>query len=218
MRKGSNLTCGLRRKALFCKLLRPMSIRDLMEFVLWGGPPLLQLGIVALMRRRRLEREFPLFFAYTLAHLFRFPILYFIYHLPRPHYALYFYSYWAAEVVTAALSFAVIYEIYAHVFRPYDALRGLGNVMFRWTLAVMFLVGALVAASSTGGEAARILRGVLAFDQCAAIVMGGLLFFLFLFMSYFGLTWRDFGFGIAIGLGLYTTVDLAASAIRIHWG
>lgn len=218
MRPRLNHPCGLRRKALFCKPLQPMSVGQLVGYTLWGLPPLLQLGIAALMRRRRLEREFPLFLTYTLVHLFRFPILYFIYHLPRPNYVLYFYSYWAAEVVTASLSFAVIHEIYKHVFRRYDALRTLGNLMFRWTLAVMFLIAAVVAASSVGDETDRILRGVMAFDQSVAVVLGGLIFFLFLFTSYFGLTWRDFAFGIAIGLALYTTVDLAAMAIRIHWG
>jgi hypothetical protein len=44
-------------------------------------------------------------------------------------------------------------------------------------------------------------------------VQSGLLVLLFLFASYFGLTWRNYVFGIALGFGLIATVELLASAL-----
>jgi hypothetical protein len=42
----------------------------------------------------------------------------------------------------------------------------------------------------------------------------GLLLALFAFSRYLGLSWRSYAFGIALGLGLFATVNLGTSAIR----
>ena len=195
-----------------------MSIQFWTGQALWIAPALMQLALAMLRRRRRLERDFPLFFVYLLSQLVRFAVLYFIGNLPGRHYALYFYTYWTANAVDSVFVFGVVNEIYAHVLRPYEALRGLNETIFRWSFAVMLLVSVLVAASSGGENEAWVVRGVLMFDQSTAVVIGGVLFLLFLFSSYLGLKWRDFVFGIALGLALFTIVEVTAIAIRIRWG
>src|SRR5438445_10901469 len=50
-------------------------------YALWIVLPLLQSAIAHRMWIRRLYREYPLFFAYTISHLVRFAILFYSYHL-----------------------------------------------------------------------------------------------------------------------------------------
>ncbi len=86
--------------------------------------PALQLTICVVMLRRKLIREFPCFFGYTMYHVFRYAALFTV-RLTMPR-AAYFDSYWLAQMISAILGFAVIHEIYQHVFRNYEALRTLG--------------------------------------------------------------------------------------------
>ena len=46
----------------------------------------------------------------------------------------------------------------------------------------------------------------------------GLLVFLFLLSFYFGLPWRNHVFGIALGFGLFASIELVASAVRSQIG
>ena len=64
----------------------------------------------------------------------------------------------------------------------------------------------------------RILSGVYVVDRTISIIQCGLLLFLFLFSSYFGLSWRSYVLGIAIGLGFYSVVHLATSSIWMRAG
>jgi len=42
--------------------------------------------------------------------------------------------------------------------------------------------------------------------------------FLFLASFYFGLPWQDLRFGIGFGFGVFTSIELAAVAVRLHVG
>ncbi len=55
-------------------------------------------------------------------------------------------------------------------------------------------------------------------EEAARVVEVGLLVFLFAFSRAFGLHWRQSIFGIALGLGAFTSVDLAAVAMHTHIG
>jgi hypothetical protein len=55
-------------------------------------------------------------------------------------------------------------------------------------------------------------------DRTALILQTGLLAGLFLFSRYLTLSWRNQVFGIALGLGVYATVDLVAAAILSQTG
>ena len=49
------------------------------------------------------------------------------------------------------------------------------------------------------------------------MVQCGLLLALLLFSRFMGLSWRRSAFGIALGLGILTSVDLATSALRAEF-
>jgi hypothetical protein len=90
---------------------------------LWLAPHLLQLVLAAVIIKRRLHRQFPLFLSYTLYQAFSNLVLFALDHSGKVsadafHLAINF-----DAVVSIALRFAVIYEIFVVVIQPYEALK-----------------------------------------------------------------------------------------------
>jgi len=59
------------------------------------------------------------------------------------------------------------------------------------------------------------LSGIMILDRSVAIMQAGLLLFLFLFSRMFGLSWRSFTLGIALGFGIFASTELAYWAVRL---
>jgi hypothetical protein len=125
---------------------------------------------------------------------------------------------WIALSVSIALRFAIIHEIFAQVFRPYPGLKELSRLLLLWGSVVLVLVAVGVAAYAPGDTTPPILAGIHVVDRAVGLVQSGLLVFLFLFASYFRLSWKSYVYGIAVGMGMFASVDLATSAIRVASG
>ena len=167
------------------------------------------------MRRRHLHRELPAFFAYAIFTAMRTPILFFV---SRSHMDIYSYFYWTAEGVSAALGFAAIYEVFARLFRAYEATNRLGSLLFRWAAAGFVLLAVVAAALAHQSDENWLEAGIPAVTQGVRLVQCGLLLFLFVFACFSGLAWRSHLFGIAVGFGLFAGVQLAAAAMGAHMG
>ena len=187
---------------------------SLLWHYLWIAPHVLQVIIAAVMIRRRLVREFPIFLAYTIFEFVQGGTLFILDHSARVSPYQYWEAYWLAQGVSIVLRFAIIYEIFSHLFRSYPALQELSQIMFRWATVVLVLAALAVAAYAPGDGAHLIISGVKIVDRTVGVVQSGLLVFLFLCASYFRLSWRSYVFGIAVGMGIFASVDLATSAIR----
>jgi hypothetical protein len=122
------------------------------------------------------------------------------------------------QVLSIALRFAIIHEIFSQVFRPYPGLGELSRRLLRWASVVLVLVAIVVAAYAPGDATHPILSGINVIARAVGLVQSGLLVFLFLFSSYFGLSWKNYVYGIAVGMGIFASVDLATSAIRLATG
>jgi hypothetical protein len=166
---------------------------------------------------RKLYREYPVFLAYTVSHVVRFVVLLYVHHQGSQE--AYRYTFLGAEALDAALAFAVIYELYWHLFRAYEGVQKLGGMVFRWAAVVLLAVAVLTAAASPAAtDSSRVLAGLFTLDRGVSIVRGGLLLLLFLFSSFLGLKWKHFAFGIAAGFALHSSVELATFALRTHLG
>lgn len=186
-----------------------------LEYSVWLLTLILQLLIMIFMIRRRLLRDFPIFFAYTAFHVFRSCALFAIH---GSGYNTYFYSYWIAQAISTVLAFAVTYELFSHAFRPYTGLRNLGRLLFQMALVGLLFVAVLIAGSDPGTEAHPAVTVVLLLERSVDVVRVGLVVFLFVVSSYLGLRLRDRVFGIALGFGIYAAVILVAVALRTHLG
>jgi hypothetical protein len=185
-------------------------------YALWLVLPVLQSAIGYRMWTRRLYRDYPLFFAYTIDHLLSFLVLFYCYQVGIRD--VYRYAYLGSEAVNAALKFGVICELFSHVFRAYGGIRELGFALLRWASVILLLIAVIVAASTSGSDSDKFLAGLFAMERSVELVQGGLLFFLFILSSSLGLQWKHHTLGIALGFGVVTSVDLATFTLRAQLG
>jgi len=191
----------------------PLSLTD---YLLWVTGEILLVMACAAILRRRLAYQFPVFFVYAAFHVLRTVVLFTIHLLQLQHrmsYADYFYAYWMTQAVSIVLGFAVIHEIYCGVFQHYDALRRLGGILFACA-GIAVLVLAVWTASAPGAETG-IVGVVLLLERSVRLMQCGLVLFLFLAAFYFGLPWQNYRFGIALGFGVFASIELAA--VAVHW-
>jgi hypothetical protein len=188
---------------------------QLASSLLWCAHPALQAIVAIVMYQRKLQKTFPVFFAYIIAQIAIFAI---VFPLQKSgDYSAYFYAFWATNALSVVLGFKVIHEIFLDVFRPYHTLRDLGTVLFRWAGLVMLMVAAVVAASTAGGGADPLLNAILTLQRSVRVVQVGLVLFLLVFSRYLGISWKQKSFGIALGFGGFAGVELALIAWN-WWG
>jgi len=184
-------------------------------YFFWSSTLLIQLGTSIIMAKKRLFRELPVFFSYTVFHVVRSLALFII----RQNCSMttYSYAYWSAEFISAVMGFAVIYEVFSKVLEPFPGIQRLGMMLLGWAAVVMVILG-IASAASPGASQPGMIAGVFAFERSIRIVQCGLMAFLFIFASTLSLSWKHYSFGIAMGFGIFATVDLIAVAVRAQMG
>lgn len=182
---------------------------------LWLAPHTFQVALVLAMARRKLLREFPLFLVYTIFEVAQGGTLFVLDHISSITAEQYWHADWTGRIVSIVFRSAVIYEIFSHVFRPYPAILALGRVVFHWAAAALILLAVGMAASAPASSGARILYAINVSSRSVSLVQLGLLLLIFVFSSYFGLTWRSYVFGIAVGMGIFSSVELATASIQV---
>jgi hypothetical protein len=85
----------------------------------------------------------------------------------------------------------------------------------RWLTALLAVAAILSAFYSSGAVPDSLLSAVALLSRSVAIIQAGLLLFLFLFSHMFGLSWRSYAFGIAVGFGIFASTELAVSALHL---
>ena len=185
-------------------------------YYLWIAPYVLQLGVAWVMYRRGLHRELPAFIYYCLAGAAGTVVLLATHHDPRVSNQQYLFLYICSVLVETGFRLATIGQIYQHLFQAYPGLAALGRSLFRSAIVLLLIVAVGLAVYAPPDAAWPLwnryymLKRTLEFIQC------GLLLFLFVFASYFGLSFRRYTFGIALGFGVTLSVYLAISAIQSH--
>jgi len=181
---------------------------------LWLAPAVLQIGVVGVMARHKLHRRFPLFFVYNLECAFAAAAMFVMWYLWQVPGKVWGYSYLVAMALDTAVRFGVVYEIYAHVFDNYAALKRFGKPIFRGALLVLLAIGLVAAGQSHQQHADFAMYALHVLEQTASVLQVGLLLVLFLLSAYIGLSLRNYVFGIALGLGIYASVKLAVAALQ----
>jgi len=184
---------------------------------LWVAPHVLQILVAGQIIKRNLHRDFPLFLVYTVYQVLSNAVLFTLDHSPSITADEYHVAINIDGVLSIGLRFAVIYEIFVVVLRPYGALKRLASLVIQFVLVAMLAISLFVAAyGPAAAYTSRHISLYIAMDRAASIVQCGLLLALFLFASYFGLSWRSFAFGVAAALGFYLAVQLAVVAISAY--
>lgn len=178
----------------------------------------LQIAILVRMYKTGLWRELRMFFAYTMFCVFRTALL-----IPLRNYAgdsssLYLSMYALSMIGDTALAFLVIQEVYAGVLHKYEGLRTLSIMIFRWAFMLLVLLAVVIAFAVPATDSNPLMAFFTVFERSAMIVELGLVGLLFVLARALSLGWRECVFGVAAGLCLFSSLDLAALTLRAHYG
>ena len=185
---------------------------------LWCAQPILQSAVAVMLWRRKLHKQFPVFFWFLLAQVANFAVTFPLWRVCNYDwlsgaYKLYFGAFWVGEAVNAVLGFKVIHEIFIDVFRPYHTLKDLGTLLFKWAGVVMLLVSVVVAFSNSVDENPWI-HAVTTLQRSVRLVQIGLILFLLLFSRFLGVSRKQISFGVSLGFGLFASVELMLMALN----
>lgn len=181
-----------------------MSFRFL-TYAFWIAPIPVLVFLAATMTRRNLRRDFPVFFTYVIFQIISFAFLFAFFHWS---YKVYFCTYWLTSAAGVVLGFAVMREIFANLIRPYDALRDLGSVLFRWAAAVLVMVAGVIAASGAPSKLGGMVMVIFALERSVRVMQCGLVLFMLLFSAHLGISSKHYVFGISLGFGIFAAVEL----------
>lgn len=188
----------------------------LADYVLWLTTPLLQGGVLLAMYRRGLQKDYPYFYYYTILQVTSAIILAV---LAASSYTAYYYGYYVNLALSVLLSFAVLQEIFNDAFRPYENLRELSIILFRWSALVVLLVAVMWAINAShNADNGLFTEFMMLGDRSLRLMQCGLVFFLLLFNEYLGIPHRSLLFGISLGFGLFGAVNMLVATALSHHG
>ena len=123
---------------------------------------------------------------------------------------------WATLVSESIVKFVLVGEIFARVFNSYSSLARLGRILIRTVGVALVMTSAIAAALAPKNGSFGIVANAHLLQQTIYLIESGLLLFIFVFASYFRLSLDRGSFGVAIGLGISSCVQLATWAVMAN--
>jgi len=170
--------------------------------------------LLTVIIRRRFYRCFPAFSTYVAYSTFAGFAFIFLNYSPRISGNQYFEAYVVHGALATILEFAVIYGLFTAKLRQFPQLRAGGTTAFRWATIFLLMVTIALAWLLPSRSPFPPMSIYQVLQRTVDSLGSGLLLFLFAFFAYFRLPWRSQEFGIALGLGLLVSVDVAGMAIH----
>src|ERR1700691_239651 len=181
----------------------------------WIAGPLLQITLVIFMIRRDYRVVFPRFFSYILFQTLKSACLFVVYrYFPDS----YFDAYWTGNALSVIFAVVVMDEILRSLFSEYGGIQLLGTTIFRWSCGLLFLLAVIGALSSTEAGGDRVVDAVLAFDRSVRLMQVGLFLLLMLLCRFLKNFSRQQVFGIALGFGIFASVELILVSVVMWYG
>lgn len=186
-----------------------------LTFLSWLAGPVLQITLLICMVRREFHRVFPRFFSYILFQVLKSGCLFVAYRYFPDNY---FDAYWTGNAVSVIFTVAVMDEILRSLFKEYGGIQVLGTTIFRWSCGLLLLIAILGALSSSEAGGDRIVEAVFAFDRSMRLMQVGLFLLLMFLCRFLKNCWRQQVFGIALGFGIFASVELILVSVVMLYG
>jgi hypothetical protein len=184
---------------------------------LWVAPNLLLFVLSYRLWRRGCARQFPAFLIFAILGACGQLAVYAADVLPFVSPLTFWRVDWTSLGLEGILKVALIGEIFALVFGSYPSLARIGRSLIR-IIGVLLLMTAAVAAGYAPKDQLAVVYGSQLLEQTTYFIEAGLLVFIFLFSSYFRLSWNRPLFGITLGLSISACVHLATWALIANGG
>ena len=185
---------------------------------LWVAPNVLLLVLALLLWRRHLHKRYTIFVVFAVATAIEQLTIYATDVMPTVSPETWWRVFWAGLAVEGLLKFALVGEIFSHVFDDYSSVAKLGKFLIRALGILLVLTAALAAAYAPLDSLFGIVSGAHLLEQTIYLVESGLLLFIFLFSAYFSVRPTRPVFGIALGLAISACVHLATWGIAANSG
>ncbi len=195
-----------------------MTAKSLMEYVSFAEF-FLSLGVLGVMYRRRLLKSFWPLATYLTVHAVMvgvdIPTLFFRRQLGISKlltYRIMFYTSWPCIAIEAIMMMFIVHHVYRKMLQPFEPLKNLGMIIFRWVAGVSVVVSIGVAVGPhmfSRGYAESLISQI---QQFGCIVTLCLLSFVCFALRPLGITARSRYFGICLGMGVIATDLLVQSA------
>ncbi|HKB98553.1 MAG TPA: hypothetical protein VKD23_07195 [Terriglobales bacterium] len=186
----------------------------LLFFYLWIAPHLLLMVVAVLLLKKRLYTNFPVFTIYTCYEIAEFVLLLAMAVTGLNRGALLMPVYLVTLGISTALRFGVLQEVFNNIFREHIQLHALARISLRWTTGFLLataVLGSIFAFAQTSDSA---IADVAWLGRGIALIQCGLVLFLLMFSRLFGLSLESYVFGIALGFGILSSVELANWALH----
>jgi hypothetical protein len=109
-------------------------------------------------------------------------------------------------------------EILRSLFKEYGGIQSLGITIFRWSCGLLLLLAVIGALSSGETSGDRIVATVFSFDRSMRLMQVGLFLLLMLLCRVLKNCWRQPVFGIALGFGVFASVELILLSVVMRFG
>jgi hypothetical protein len=183
-------------------------------YYLWIAPHILLALVAIVMRVKRLDISFPLFALYAWYEVAEFALLFAIAVTKLIQGMLYMRVFLVTLAVSTALRFGILQEIFNNVFREHGRADAIARVLLRWTTGILLVAAISCAILAPGPTSGSLIATTAWLGRGIAIVQCGLVLFLLVFSRLIGLSLQSYVFGIALGFGVLSSVELANWAMR----
>lgn len=183
-------------------------------YACWIAGLILQPALALFLLAKKYWRKYPIFTIYTVLNAAGDIVSFLLRDTPLSYF-------WFGSIfngITAFLGFGIAYEVFRTIFSPHRALKRLATIVFVGCAIVLAGLGASLILSEATFRSADLMKSVLVVGEATRILEVGLIAVLFFFSSAFGLHWRQSTFGIALGLGIFATVELVATTFQAEFG
>jgi len=179
-----------------------MNLQDFLYRYLYAVPHVLLIPVAIVMFRKRLHRQFPIFFFYLFYEFLQscvmYPILSRLVILPTWLYLDLDQFFRAGDII---LHIGILQELFESPLRNSDSLRQTGARILKWVTGALVVMASAFIGFQYYTQSHRLPRSY-AEIEALNIATCVLLVFVFLWHRFLGLKMSTFAFGIALGLGL----------------
>lgn len=193
-----------------------LQAHSLLWHYLWVAPSVLLLILGLGLWRLGVHRQHPFFLAFITASALEQLTLYVLDIVPSVEPLTWWRFFWAGLILEGILKFALLGEIFAHVFRPYLAIATLGKRAIGAVGVLLIFASSMAAAYAPLDGLFGIVSGAHILEQTIYIIECGILASIFGFSAYFRIGMPRAERGIALGLSISACVHLATWALAAN--
>ena len=176
-----------------------------LSYASWIAGPLFQVTLLVFMLQHKFHKQFPRFFSYIVFQILKTGCLFVAY---RYFSGNYFEAYWTGNALSVVFAVGVMDEILRSLLQEYGGIRTLTTTIFRWSCGLLFLLAIVGAVTNAETSEDRIVEAVFGFDRSMRLMEVGLFLLLMLLCRLLKDCWRQPVFGIALGFGVFASVEL----------